>query len=725
MTKKQKSSAAKKRRRERRSSLVHHILSLQLAITAAIGLLALASLSWTSQTIIENNITRWAEQWKTQLNELGAPLYLSDRTSARLNVERFVATYPEIAYVNWYGPGGVSLFSVAQAGRDVADGAPLDASTVEELNARAGTTTPQLIEDNFQDTGRYRLIGPIWTESFVGDGLMDLGSGDMPATTLEVVGFVAVELDFSWYAEQLASRLRIGSVFLFIVLVLSWAIGRRMLKHALLPLSRLQLPLAALAGGNMQVKFTPSRHSEIQNIIKTLQGTTEALAQRDRRLSHLASHDSLTGLHNRHAFVQALTAELERLNDCGEESAILFIDLDQFKYINDTCGHPAGDKLLQIAARSIRASTRTEDIVGRFGGDEFTVLARGVNQHQARDIGAKIIEQMSMLTQVYDNKVFHLQCSIGIAMMRRTALGPHEFLSQADIACHSAKQKGRNRLELYRSSDRENQQMAREVGWVRTVRRALEQDSFVLVYQPLVKLSTGRTDHYEVLLRLETEDGRLIPPEAFLPAATRFGLMIEVDYWVLGNAIAALARFRAERNDLHFSINLSASILDNEDFAKHVETLLTHHGVPPSAIVFEITEQVAVRFAAESDKQLSMLREIGCQFAIDDFGKGYSSFSYLKKLPVDYLKIDGSFVENLERDVMNQTMVRVIGEIARVAGLETVAECVQSSAALIMLSKFKIDYAQGFYIARPARTPEELVIPVQLAANRPLTAQRA
>ncbi|HSG63752.1 MAG TPA: EAL domain-containing protein [Gammaproteobacteria bacterium] len=715
----------KKSRRERRSSLVHHILSLQLLITATVGLLALASLAWTAQTIIDNNIGRWAEQWTTQLNELGAPLYVSDRTSARLNVERFVATYPEVAYVNWYDTQGESLFSVAQVGRNVADGAPLEPATVAELATLAGTAVPQLIDENFRNTGRFRLIGPIWTESFVGDSLMGLEADKMPATRLDVLGFVAVELDFSWYEEQLSSGLTIGSVFLLVVLVLSWAVGRRMLKGALLPLSRLELPLAALAGGDMQVRFTPSRHVEIQNIIKTLQGTTEALAQRDRRLSHLASHDSLTGLHNRHAFVQALTAEIERLNECGEESAILFIDLDQFKYINDTCGHPAGDKLLQIAARSLRASTRPDDIVGRFGGDEFTVLARGVNRHQARDIGAKIIEQMSMLTQVYDNKVFHLQCSIGIAMMRRSALGPHEFLSQADIACHSAKEKGRNRLEIYRVSDRENQQMAREVGWVRTVRTALERDSFVLVYQPLVRLVTGKTDHYEVLLRLETEDGRLIPPDAFLPAATRFGLMVEVDYWVLAHALEALAQFRAERGDLHFSINLSASILDNEGFAKYVEGLLQKYKVPPSAVIFEITEQVAVRFAAESDKQLTMLREIGCRFAIDDFGKGYSSFSYLKKLPVDYLKIDGSFVENLERDPMNQTMVRVIGEIARVAGIETVAECVQNAAALALLAKYKIDYAQGYYLGRPARQPEQTVVPVQLAVNRPRPALRA
>jgi len=697
----------------RPSSLVHHILSVQLAITAAIGILALASLSWTSQTIIENNLSRWATQWTSQLNELGAPLYLADQTSARINVERFVATYPEVAYVKWYDPDGQPLFSVAQDGLPASESAPLEAGTVEALRAKAGTASPQLLDENFGGTERYRLLGPIWTESIVGDGLMDLGSDTLPETRLEILGFVAVDLDFSWYADELWSRLGLGSIFLLFVLGLSWAIGRRTLKKALSPLSGLQQPLSELASGNMQVRFAPSPHEEIQNIIRTLEGTTAALAQRDRRLSHLATHDSLTGLFNRHAFVQELAAEISRLGYSGEQSAILFIDLDQFKYINDTCGHPAGDELLRVAARSIRATTRAEDIVARFGGDEFTVLARGVTRRQACEIGAKIIEHMGMLSQVYDNKVFHLQCSIGIAIIESSQLGPHEFLSQADIACHAAKEKGRNRVELYQSSNQENQHMAKEVGWIQTVKRALEKDAFVLLYQPLVSLTTGRTDHYEVLLRLETDDGRLIPPDVFLPAAARFGLMVDVDYWVLSHAIESAARFRSVRRDIQFSINLSASVFENQRFAKHVETLLNRHGVPADSIVFEITEQIAVRFVAESDKQLTLLRMLGCRFAIDDFGKGYSSFSYLKRLPVDYLKIDGSFLENLERDPMNQTMVRVIGEIARVVGLETVAECVQSAAALNLLAKFRIDYAQGFIVGRPARTPQDISIPLR------------
>ena len=712
------------RRPRATTSLVHHILALQLVITTAIGVLALASLAFTSRLVIEDNLGNWAAQWSAQLNELGAPFYMTDATSALLDVERFIATYPEVARVHWYGADGAPLLSVEQGGHSDIGVSALAPETVATLTSMAGTDTAQQLDEDYAASGRYQLIGPIWTESFVGDGLLDFDVRDAAQTKLEVLGFVAVELDYSDYFEQLFWRLTIGSLFLIAVLAMFWAAGHHWLRKALRPLSELKQPLAELARGNMEVQFTPSRYEEIQNFVRTLEGTTAALAHRDRRLSHLATHDSLTGLYNRHAFVEELATEIARLTSNGGNSAVLFIDLDQFKYINDTCGHPAGDELLRLAARSIDATTRPDDVVARFGGDEFTVLARDVTRREALEMGRKIVAQMGLLTQVQDNKVFHLQCSIGISMVRSAQLGPDEYLAQSDIACHAAKTKGRRRVEIYKVSAKENELMAREVGWVGTVRQALEKDAFVLVYQPLMHLKTGRAEHYEVLLRLETDGGTLIGPDSFLPAATRFGLTSDIDYWVVEHAIAALAEFRRERSALRFSINLSASILESQRFSEHVEALLARHGVPADAIVFELTEQVAVHFAADVANQLTRLRQIGCKFAIDDFGKGYSSFSYLKHLPVDYLKIDGSFIERIDSDEMDQTMVRVIGEIARAAGIDTVAEYVQSRKALTLLAAMGIDYAQGFYVGRPLRAPEPIKIPV-LHATRREQARRA
>ena len=713
-----RTGAAVERRRES-SSLVNDILSLQLVITAAIGVFSLAGLAWTSQAITDENLSRWATRWTSQLNELGAPLYVADPDLTILNIERFVAAYPEIAQVDWYSPEGIQQFSVTQEGYTPASlSATLPAEVIAEIRGSSSGNASRLLNAEENSSGHYQLVGAIWSESFSGDALMLLGADEEPAIVREILGFVAVDLDYSWYEAVLTNRLLVGCLVLLLILGFSWAFSRHALKNALQPLSDLQTPLSRLADGNMNVKFTASRHEEIQNIISTLTHTTKALRERDRRLSHLATHDSLTGLLNRPAFVEELVAETERLEGTKKQSAILFIDLDQFKYINDTCGHPAGDELLRMAARSINATTRSDDVVARFGGDEFAVLARNVTPTKAKRIGEKILEHMSLLTQVHDNKVFHLQCSIGVAMVRNSALDVHEYLSRADIACHAAKDNGRNRLEVYKTSRKENAQMANEVAWVQKIRKALEGDGFVLVYQPLLRVSTGWTDHYEVLLRLRNEQGELVSPDAFLPAAMRFGLMLDIDYWVAENAIKSLANFRSPRTDLGYSINLSASVFESDRFGRYVEALLKKHDVPPEAIIFEITEQTAVRFAAESDKQIQRLRELGCRFAIDDFGKGYSSFSYLKQLSVDYLKIDGSFVLGLENDEMNQTFIRVMGEVARAVRMETIAECVENEETLMLLAELGIDYAQGHYISRPMQEPVELELQVPRKPER-------
>jgi diguanylate cyclase (GGDEF)-like protein len=705
--------------RRESSSLVNDILGLQLLITAAIGVFALVGLTWTSQAITDENLSRWATRWASQLNELGAPLYVADPDLTILNIERFVAAYPEISKVDWYSPQGIQQFSVTQDGYTPSiQPEPLPTEVIAEIQVDPLRNAARLLSNEGSASGHYRLVGAIWSESFSGDSLMLLGADEELTTIREILGFVALDLDYSWYEAVLANRLLVGSLVLFLVLAFSWAFSRHALKTALRPLSQLQEPLSKLADGDMNVRFAPARHEEIQNIITTLRRTTKALRERDRRLSHLATHDALTGLFNRPAFVDELTAEIQRLEGTKKQSAILFIDLDQFKYINDTCGHPAGDELLRMAARSINATTRSDDVVARFGGDEFAVLARNVTPTRATRIGEKILEHMSLLTQVHDNKVFHLQCSIGVAMVRNSALDAHEYLSRADIACHAAKDNGRNRLEMYKTSRKENTQMANEVAWVQKIRQALEGDGFTLVYQPLLRISAGWTDHYEVLLRLRTDEGELISPDAFLPAAVRFGLMLDIDYWVAENAIASLARHQSPRTDLNYSINLSASVFETDRFGKHVEALLRKHEVRPEAIIFEITEQTAVRFAAESDKQIQRLRELGCRFAIDDFGKGYSSFSYLKQLSVDYLKIDGSFVLGLENDKMNQTFIRVMGEVARAVRMETIAECVENAETLALLDELGIDYAQGHYISHPTEQPTELEIKVPRKPER-------
>ncbi len=690
--------------RERSRSLVQEVLGVQLAIAAIGGLIAVAGLAWTSGAVVRDNLEHWATQWSSELNELGAPFYLDDAGAAMLDVERFIAKYPEIERVSWYDTEGLALLSLNGEGVTASPATTLEAATTAELAARAGVDPPYLLTQHVSPGQRYRLVGPIWTETFADDALF---SADPAAadTAVRLLGFVSVDLDFSAYENALWPRLAVASGVLLLLLGVSWAFGRWFLKGALAPLSDLEHSLAQLAAEEPAVRFPSSPYTELRTIVTALENTMHALQTRERRLLHLANHDQLTGLANRHRFVAELNAELARCATEGPRSALFFIDLDQFKYVNDTCGHPAGDHLLQLAAQQLRYAVRAEDFLARFGGDEFVVLARNVSRTEARVAATKVLELMRGLKHIERDQVFHLQCSIGVTLFQGNRVSSHEVIAQADIACQTAKAHGRNRVELYSPAAKQSEQIAKDVVTMNRLRNALETDRFELLYQPLLHIKSGVVSHYETLLRLPTDEG-VLAPDSFLPAAFRFGLMADIDRWVLKRVVRSLAELTPSMPELRLSTNLSGFAFEDEGLASYLRALLKEHGVAGDRLVLEITEQLAVRFAANTDRQIAMLRELGCQLAIDDFGSGYSSFGYLKRLPVDYLKIDGSFIKGLVRDRVDQAMVRMVGEVARAAGIETVAEYVQSAATLDLLAKYGIDYAQGYFIGKPAAAPE-------------------
>jgi len=694
-----------------RRSLITDILTVQLVITGAITLIALAGLTWTSGAVIQNNLNYWAEQWAGELNELGAPFYLQNRDAALLDVERFVSKYPEILIVTWYRPDGSVFTSIDKNGPVDPVASTLPADTIEELSAKAGRTPAYLLRQSIVRNRRFRLSGPIWVESFENDGLFDVNS-DRVKTKVRLLGFVAVDIDFSTYQSAFRRRLGLASVALVALLFTSGIVARTLLKRALRPLSELQEPLSKIAQGTTQVTFPATRHEETHAIVTALRDTLFALQKREQHLLHIANHDSLTGLYSRHRLVAELDAEITSCAEKGTRSAVCFVDLDQFKYINDTCGHPAGDQLLRLAAQQLCSAVRNDDFVARFGGDEFVILLRNVSRPQAKALAGQVLRQMRNLSHAEQGQVFHLQCSIGIAAITSSRFGTHEIIAQADMACQTAKANGRNRIEFYNVSAKQSERMMQDVHWMRSIRVALEKNEFVLHYQPLLHIPSGTISHYEALLRLKTSRG-LIGPQTFLPAVARFGLMADIDRWVVEHAIRALAEFSGSAPTLRLSVNLSTLAFENELFASTVRSLLKEHRVSGDQICFEITEQLAVRFAVKTDKQIAMLRDLGCRIAVDDFGTGYSSFSYLKRLPVDYLKIDGSFIRQLTRSRVDQTLVRMIGEVAKAAGLETVAEYVETAGALSLLTKYGIDYAQGFYIGRAVAQPTETIFEAQ------------
>ena len=689
------------RARAPRRSLVTEVLAAQLALTAAVGLIAIAGLAWTASSVVGNNLTQWAGQWAAELNELGAPFYRRNAHDAVLDVERFVAKYPEIALVTWYGPDGSVLTALDDSGVVEPPTAALDPALTRELAAKAGASPAFLLREEIDDR-RFRLSGPIWTEAFEGDLLA--ADPTAASTVIELLGFVAIDLDFTAYRSALLPRLALASGVLLLLLTAAWGGGRLLLKRTLAPLSELEQPLAQLAAGETPAAFPASRHRELAAIVTALEDTMRTLRRREEHLLHLASHDPLTGLYNRHRLISEIDAELALCADKGRKSALLFVDLDQFKYVNDTCGHAAGDELLKRAADQIRYAVRREDCVARLGGDEFVVLLRDLTRRDAITLAEQVLDLMRTLQHVEQQQVFHLQCSIGLTMIQSGRYGAHELIAQADIACQAAKARGRNRVEVYSVAGKQTEQMAKDVSWMRSIREALETDAFVLHFQPLLHIASGTISHYEALLRLKTPRG-LVGPQVFLPAAVRFGLMADIDAWVMEQGVRALAAL-GPASGLKLSVNLSSFAFENDGLAGRVRSLLREHALEGGRIVLEITEQLAVRFAASTDRQVTLLRDLGCRIAIDDFGTGYSSFSYLKRLPVDYLKIDGSFVKSLPRDKIDQSMVRMVGEVARAAGMQTVAEYVQNAATLSLLARYGIDYAQGFYVGRSvARLP--------------------
>ena len=708
-------------RRVGKRVLINEILSLQILITAIIGSLAIAGLYWGGQWVLKDNYSRWAMQWTEELNELGAPLYMPDDDEAVLRLESFIGKYPEIDRVSYFTVGGEVIFSIRNSKDREARTAILNDDQVAELNELVGAEAPYIVDSSFLDARAFEILAPVWTESIPGDGLFDFDlSEDIAAKTVNLVGFVGLELDFSLFHNRLLTNIKIAITVLLLLLVVSGYLGRKVMARALTAISDLQQPIAELAKGNLGVRFKPAEHREISEIVEALESTASALGERDARLLRLANHDGLTGLFNRRRLVEELKKEIDNVTVNETSSALLFIDLDQFKYVNDTCGHPAGDRLIRKVADQLRRSSDKRGIVSRFGGDEFAVLVSNVGKQETGLLARKILEDMRRLAHVEDDHVFHVHCSIGIAMIQSDRFDHDELIAQADIACREAKASGRNRVQFYSMSDCEAEKIVADVGWASKLRDAIDGSKFELRYQPIVQIATGKITHHEVLLRLRGDDGKLISPDAFLPAAVRFGLMAEIDVWLVKNALKVIAEFRRENPDLRFSLNLSANAFETEDLTGMISAQLKRNKVPPEAVIFEITESLAVRHLDYVENQIASLRELGCEIALDDFGTGYSSFGYLQRLPVNYIKIDGCFVRDLVDNPVDQKMVRLIGEIGQEAGMRTIAEYVESGPTLALLAELGIDMAQGYFIGRPSRVPtvKSMPIPINLGQRR-------
>jgi len=699
-------------------SLVGDILIMQLVFTSLLGLLAIGGLWMISQAVIQDNLQRWAQAWITELEDLGAPLYKSEDNERFLRIENYVANFPEITLVRYYTPDGTVLFSDTSTSAPEKGNLPrLSQAQLDSLRATTDTDTPYLFDTSMEHQSLFQVSAPVLVESMTPGNLLNLDFDSAPTDEVELIGYVEMGLDFSRYQDRLVSGISVGSLVLAVALLVLALAGRYLLRSTFKPLSDLEIPLARLAAGETEVKVRPSRHKEIKAIHNALHTTVCALNERDNVLRRLADYDALTGLPNRRHFSQGLDDEIAWVKENGKTSALLFIDLDQFKYINDTLGHVAGDRVLIQSAGCLQENLRKNDLIARFGGDEFTILLKDINQQDAVQLVENLMKILRATHFVEDGQSLNVLCSIGMTMINSDRLTPTELLSQADFACHEAKALGRNRHHCYEPSSHEKYQMSADIGWSQKIKNALKDGNLLLHYQPIIDLDSGLPTMYEVLVRMRDENNKIIPPAAFLPAASRFGLMVDIDRLVIRNAMEALAGFRKQGHDIKFTLNLSGYVFNDANLVDFIRENLEKNDLNPEMIILEVTEQVAVQNLEQACGMIQEIMALGCRFALDDFGTGFSSFTYLKHIPVEYIKIDGSFIRNMANNRIDQAMVKSIIQIAKAIGKQTIAEYVEDGETLTMLHELGVDYAQGFHIGEPAETLQGK--PMDCKAARP------
>jgi diguanylate cyclase (GGDEF)-like protein/PAS domain S-box-containing protein len=423
-----------------------------------------------------------------------------------------------------------------------------------------------------------------------------------------------------------------------------------------------------------------------------------------RQLSYQASHDSLTGLINRSEFENRIVAALDSLKgNPGDAHALLYIDLDQFKVVNDTFGHTAGDELLRQLTGLVQKNIRSSDVFSRLGGDEFGILLERCSERRAIEVAEDIRGAVEGYRFEWQESFTTVRCSIGVVMLSGDT-DVAKVMSSADVACYSAKDMGRNQVHLYKDSDASLRH--EEMKWVSRITSAVEEERLELFFQPIIgigKINGASRGHYELLLRMRDEGGKLVRPNQFIPAAERYNLMSTLDRWVVHKALSELADRESKGNARYtIAINLSGTSLSEDRFLEFVTEELKKQNLPNGAVCFEITETAAISNLSRVVHFMQALKKLGCKFSLDDFGSGLSSFTYLKNLPVDYLKIDGQFIRNVVDDSVDQSMVKAISDVGHAMGIETIAERVETKRVFDKLGTLGVEFAQGYYIARPA-----------------------
>lgn len=699
---------------KRNGSLVRRFQLVLVSWGLVVYIIAVFGFWFVSSHFIQNTFQQQAVHWLSRLDELSTPLYVSQKADEFSGIQRYIKNFPEIFYVKFYDANGLQVLAeysdktVTDINRPQFDKAVFRHFTDQQL--KDGRSISQKLGD---DNNWLRMMAPVSIISMQADDMLEF---DLEAPSIErvsVIGYIDMGLNFSLHQAKLAENILQGSILISIVFLFAAIIGRQLTKRALKPLLDLKEPLDQLARGETDVWVGKGDgDEEIVAISNALNTTINAIRGRDEELRRLADYDPLTGLVNKRSFNKLLEDERRRVIDNRDCSALFFIDLDQFKYVNDTLGHASGDRLLIQIAELLTTRMRTDDVVARIGGDEFAVLAKSVDKPGAIEIANSIVKSMYDFLFTEQGKSFNIYCSVGAGLIENNHYSAEEIFSNVDMACYSAKSQGRNRFIFFEQGILGDNKV--DIGWSHRIAAALANDSFVLHYQPIMAMSNSCCPSYEVLLRMHDDEDELVPPNMFIPVAERFGLATEIDYWVIKKSMQVLDALNKAGRKSRFFVNLSGQLLIDPEFVDRVVSIFELVDIDASQVVFELTERAAVGNVHSASKKMEKLKKFGFEFAVDDFGSGFSSFSYLKHMPVEYVKIEGEFVERMMEDDVDRALVKSMIDIARACGKKTVAEYVPDQKTLDVLKSYGIDFAQGFFIAEPE--PE----PVQPDIDKPL-----
>lgn len=537
---------------------------------------------------------------------------------------------------------------------------------------------------------------------------------DTPAAesgkSARLIGWVGLEVSRSAtiqsQRDSILRSLLILLAGLSVSLYLAWRIGRQITR----PILGLTHTVRRIGEGHLDARVEQTGEAElgvlqrgINHMAAHLQAMQdqmqEKIDQATARLVYQASHDALTGLINRHEFEQRLERTLLSALQQDREHALCYMDLDQFKVINDTCGHAAGDELLLQLALMLKANLRERDTLARLGGDEFALLLENCSIQDALEVADTFRAEVQRFRFKWEDRIFAVGMSVGMVAINRDSGTAANLLSAADAACYVAKDRGRNQIHLYEISDIDLARHRGEMQWITRIHRALEEDRLRLSWQEIRRTDgeAGNTRHVELLLRMKDDDGSDILPMAFIPTAERYSIMPALDSWVIEETLRLCKRYLAVRQAQHclFAVNLSGASLKAPAFRQKLLALLQENPATGPHLCFEVTETAAIGNLGVVNEFIEAMREFGCSFALDDFGSGLSSFIYLKNLKVDFLKIDGAFVRDIANNPVDRSMVEAVHRIGHQMGLKTVAEYVESDEILAILRQIGVDFVQG------------------------------